>query len=834
MPEASHPADAKDTGRQAPPGVGGDAADEAGVEGAGAGQPRRFRRLRERWQIPTVLIGAALFGVGIMTARTGAPVMDFTGALADAEALIARQEFDGALGLLNEEILLHLGDPAATPLDAQQFHLLRGDAIYRGQIAKGIDNPKNHQAVIDDYNEAERLRATLDPVRLAAYADSLISLGQDAEAVERIHRLPAGEAERRRRLLKKIIERNLASADSRYDMTLGLLTELATDQGLSDAERRWIVVKQTELRLHAGYVEEALGTLLRSMQRVGDLAGRDGAELYLLLARTYFELGRFTDALRQIDRVVEALPETDQLLGEAQTLTGRILQINGELQEARDRFTIVTSDFLATRTAAQALLGLAEVEAGLGNVAASLEAYERLVAGPAREPGRRDITPEIVVSSLLRQHNERFVREDFDNALNFAKLAESLRPNEATPPEALQAIAQTHRALGERLLGATRARPDQPVDLSAVDPVTRAEGRAHFSEAGAYFMRHARAVLLTDDLAFGDSLWHSGDSYDRAGELDRAIAAFSEFASGRPSDPRQPQALFRLAQAHMARGDFTVAARFFSELIDKNPNSGEGTRSHVPLAQCYLLDTSPGNDSEAERLLDAVISGHLISPDALEFKDALFELGRLHLRAGRFEAAIRRLTEAVDRFPEDREIDRLRFNLAESHRLSAAEIDASLQEAMPESRRRTLTGEREQRLRESLRLYELVRLTLEARDPRRMSELERLHLRNAMFYRADCAFDLGDFDTAIKLYDAAAQRYAADPASLVAMIQIVNAYVAQGAWREAATANERARQRLEELPEDVFKSPDLPLDRRHMERWLESSASLSARADAGK
>jgi hypothetical protein len=51
------------------------------------------------------------------------------------------------------------------------------------------------------------------------------------------------------------------------------------------------------------------------------------------------------------------------------------------------------------------------------------------------------------------------------------------------------------------------------------------------------------------------------------------------------------------------------------------------------------------------------------------------------------------------------------------------------------------------------------------------------------------------------------------------------------AWREAQTANERARQRLEQLPDSAFDQPALPLEPRHWERWFESTATLTARAD---
>jgi tetratricopeptide (TPR) repeat protein len=407
-------------------------------------------------------------------------------------------------------------------------------------------------------------------------------------------------------------------------------------------------------------------------------------------------------------------------------------------------------------------------------------------------------------------------------------LAESLYGESEVPPAVLLALGQTRRELGLKLLAPARVRDGEPPDLSKLDPVTRVEGRTHLLEAAGAYMRHARAMILTDDGAYGDSLWTAGACFDQAGELDRAIGVFSEFVAGRPSDPRRAGAELRLGFAHMARGDYTIAEQFFQGLVAAAPKTGEAAQAVVPLAQCYQLDENPDNDEEAERLLAGVIGGRSLEPEAVEFRNALVALGELKLRSGDFDEAIRRLAEAVERFPKDEEVDRLRYKLGEAYRKSAGAIDRAMGEAMPESQRRAAGKDRDDRLRAAMELYEQVHSALEARDGSKLSAMERLHLRNATFARADCAFDLGDYDAAIRLYDAAAQRYASDPSSLVAMIQIVNAYVAKGALREARTANERARQRLAQLPDSVFESGDLPLDRRRLEQWLESSARLSS------
>jgi len=220
-----------------------------------------------------------------------------------------------------------------------------------------------------------------------------------------------------------------------------------------------------------------------------------------------------------------------------------------------------------------------------------------------------------------------------------------------------------------------------------------------------------------------------------------------------------------------------------------------------------------------------------LTPEALEYREALFELGRLRLAQGRHEEAAARLREAVERYPEDPQIDMTRFHLAEALRLSARQMEETLREGMPLSQRRRIEQDQADRLAEAQRLYEAVRSRLERKPRDALTDLERLTLRNAYFYRADSAFDRGLFEDAIRLYDAAAQRYADEPASLVAMMQIVNSYITLERWPEARTANARARRRLEEIPDDALDAPDLPLDRRHWERWLESSERLTRRAE---
>jgi tetratricopeptide (TPR) repeat protein len=99
-------------------------------------------------------------------------------------------------------------------------------------------------------------------------------------------------------------------------------------------------------------------------------------------------------------------------------------------------------------------------------------------------------------------------------------------------------------------------------------------------------------------------------------------------------------------------------------------------------------------------------------------------------------------------------------------------------------------------------------------------DVDRLYLKLAHFYRADCIYDLGDFVEAIKLYDAAAFRYQDDPSALAAYVQIVNANCAIGKLDEAKSANERAKWMLRRMPPEAFADGSFSMPKAYWEQWL--------------
>src|SRR5207245_1964627 len=96
--------------------------------------------------------------------------------------------------------------------------------------------------------------------------------------------------------------------------------------------------------------------------------------------------------------------------------------------------------------------------------------------------------------------------------------------------------------------------------------------------------------------------------------------------------------------------DDAIAA--FQQNIFRYPNALASSKSAVPLAQAYVAK-GPDFYGKAELTLQSVLDNPLITPEAAEFKQSLFDLAQLYYRTNRFEEAVAKLEELTDRYPTD-------------------------------------------------------------------------------------------------------------------------------------------------------------------------------------
>ena len=334
------------------------------------------------------------------------------------------------------------------------------------------------------------------------------------------------------------------------------------------------------------------------------------------------------------------------------------------------------------------------------------------------------------------------------------------------------------------------------------------------------------SVSVEDNEQHGESLWRAAVNYDNAQKWSKAIRVYDQYIQTRGNDPKRLRAISRLGKAYMASDQYQSALTQFQLLVDDAPRSPETFSSLTSMARCQ---SRLGMDDEAIDTLNMVIGDHeAITPDSQEYRDALVELGRLHHKLGEKDAthyarAIELLTEAVQRYGDTDQGPTLRFLLADANRRSVPELDVQIASTQSHSTQLSLQDERRDRLEQAQVLYNQAISGLEAKRAANggyLEPLEQLYRRNAYFYQADCAYDRRVFEQAIQLYNTAANNFSDDPASLVALVQIVNANCELGRFQDAKIANIAARRHLERIPEEAFEDQNLPMKREHWEDWL--------------
>ncbi len=788
-----------------------------------------LRGKEDLWQMPTLLVGAGAVVLGVAMWIRGAPGPDFYGALDTVERRLELRQYDEALKELNDVIGPEMDEGEVSQDIWARFHTIRADALYLGQRIKEISLEENNQRIADEYTKALEINpSALNARRTSFYADTLLALGRVGEVESLLDHIGGNFADRRLRLLRSLIEHTLHQPTPDFERADALLTRIKQDTAADVHLRTWAIARQNEIRLSLGHNERVIDALLVEIQRLGGGDSADTAELFLLLGLAYLDRGDLPAARAQLTRAEALASAGAEIGGRIQVAMARIAQTEGDLEDARDRFAIVTERHHVSPAGSWGMMGLGETESDLGRHPESIEAYNALAHRVREGSGVAGVTAGQAANSTEQRYTLHFAASNYALALKYAELAEQMYGPAQVPMDVIERIADTHRRSAAELLGINPDDPGAFVELDRVDSLTMEQARSHYFQAGEYYHRHAQEAIVLDAQRAGDALWHAADSFDRAGDIELAIKFFKDFVQTQPADARLAESRYRLARAYQARGECELAIEVFEELIAAQPNSAPAARSRVPLAQCLLQTEDEENHARAKRELETVLDGGIFAPDSVQFRDALVELGRMYRKSGNQAQAMVRLREALERYPDDPDSTMLRFDLADSYRESAADIRESLREAMPQSERSENIALREERLADALTLYQRVREELSIIDDRRVTDVQRQMLRNSTFYRGDCAFQLQDYESAIRYYDTAAQRYARDPASLTAMVQIVNCYVALDKTREAETAHQRARSRLEELPEDVWNTGQLPMSRDHWERWLEASVILDA------
>lgn len=785
---------------------------------------------REIWQVPTLGISVAALIIGLTITALHRPTPDYDALMAGAERRIEARRYVEALDVLNDKLGPLLDRSSFTPEYRRRFHTLRARALALGQAELAVRQEANDRNIVSEYREAERQGAALRPQDAFFLGQAYLGLGQIEPALTRADAMPATERPKRHELYRMAISQPDVHTPGGREQLIDFVTRFVSDPTLGINDRAWAELHRARVLAATNDYAGVVDRLLRSYPQWAQAAPERRAALSIELGAAQLELGDM-EAARASLELGEKLAETQSTeRGQAIVMLGRLDELSGRPMDARDRYQRVLRELGWAKAAQAARLGLAEVYAAEGEADLALDLFQEAIAELHDNGPGGGVDAAVLESALLMQHQAQASAGHMAEALRYARMAERVSDDERSAALVL-ALADANAAMADELIEKAGGQADGHADRILLDAATREEVRMHLRSAGGYYALHADLLTL-DEEAFERSTWRSAVSFDRAGDLDLAEQKLTTFVTAISESPMRAEARYRLGRIYQARNRHSAAEEAFRSLIEdaNNPDTGKGVgpfalQAYVPLAETLLSDADPDNDREAMVLLERVLSGGLVGPTSEEYRTALVELGTLHYRGGQYVQAIERLREALARYEGERKEQQIRFRLADAFRLEGERIGTALTQAMPGSERRELQRMREERLRTAIEQFEYARDGLELiRDP---SASEREALRSAYFFLGACAYDLEDYELAVKHYAAAHAKYSNDPAALVPLIQIVSARLQQGEMALARAANERAQRLYQSFPDTVWADSSLPMTRDDWQRWFQASERLA-------
>jgi tetratricopeptide (TPR) repeat protein len=771
----------------------------------------RSTKLSQLWQAPLLLVSVGLFVYAAWLFIDPKPGLTVDQKIDVAAAYLQHQRPEAAIQQLNR---LLTTDKLDHPHEAR-VHLMLAEALDAGQKLLNVSIPANYQRMIEQTQLAMGLGAKPTEAIYQRLGESYEALNKPTEALANYRQAMALDPKMTPALQKKVIDLQIAAGED--GAAQASIDQYLKNDRIADAERGWAMRQQARLLVDQQKYVEAQ-RLLKGALPLSDDPVEQGAVHYWL-GYCAWKQGDDDQADRLLRVAREQLRVGHPLDADACYVLGRIAQQRNKPKEAESFYQIILTSHPDAPTGPLALLGRATCRIMQGQDDAGMHDLQLLTSQINARPERASIKPQ-VLDGLTHAVSLLSAKEHYRDALEV--MNDQLALNNEPPSDFYAQLIDLYDHRAQQL----------QASLPQANEAEKAQYNRDIldltDKAGDACVALSRSLVMRNDGGYGQALWRGVGYYDKAGDMPRLISSLQLFIAQRPDDPLAPEAMLRLGQAYQAAGDFDKAIDAFQRNEVRYPQSLAASKSAVPLAKAYI---AKGRDfyPRAETVLLSVFNNPALTPDAEEFKQALFDLGQLYYRTGRYEEAVMRLEEWTKRYPNEPRIPRMTFMMADSYRKSAAALGGQDSDALASASKTagaasaaadkaSVEKARTDRLTKAKALFDKTVELYRASPPQ--DDLDKLYEKLSGFYRADCVYDLGDYEAAIKLYDAAAFRYQDDASALAAYVQIVNAYCALGKFQQAKAANERAKWLLQRMPSDAFDHGQFTLSKEYWQQWL--------------
>ncbi|MEM9658907.1 MAG: tetratricopeptide repeat protein, partial [Planctomycetota bacterium] len=461
----------------------------------------------------------------------------------------------------------------------------------------------------------------------------------------------------------------------------------------------------------------------------------------------------------------------------------------GKPEEALALYNRAARQFGDSPEGVAAALAEADLELDALRLEQAVAGYRRVVES-MRNPAASSnpLLPASVFRKRMVEAHQRFIAEqDFEDALTLVDLLESVFSH----LECVQLRAKTHDAWGRSL--AEAALREDPWNATEVNRGSR----FHFRAAGRSFEDLARlrfaSRFFTDDLMSAAESYFAGQGYASAA---RVLREYLQHEARR----RNARALLLLGRSLLARNEPEKAIHALAECAEMHPRDAAVYQARLEQARAHR---QLGEFEKAEQQLLKNLVGDTLTPDSMEWRDSLFALGRLMFDAGRYDAAISRLEEAVARYPDADEFLLAKYTIARSHHNASAEPARRLREAKTENERQKNRSQLEHYLTRAHDTYVDVQRRLALNGLSEGNTLHHTLLRNCYMMQGSVLFELRQFEKARQAFANVVTYYQHEPFVLEAFVQIANCSRRLDDPVKAKANIAQAMLKLKELPTDA-------------------------------
>ena len=322
------------------------------------------------------------------------------------------------------------------------------------------------------------------------------------------------------------------------------------------------------------------------------------------------------------------------------------------------------------------------------------------------------------------------------------------------------------------------------------------EARDKFRLSGQNYAVFAQHELTSR--RYAELLWASAENYRLGTDYLKAIPAYREYLKNEIM-LRQPETFAWLGQMYFDLDMLDESIKTFEEYLKLYP-------AHPRLHEVRLIKSYAHREKqeleEAKTLLLENLSGTL-APQAAEYRDSIYALGKIYYDTGDREKAIATLEDAVFLHPDAPQAASAYYMAAQSYLKRVDEEQKLLQAANRAGVREQATLEMQRARQAALDHFQTTRKLLGDREQLiPLSSAEQTKQMVCYFEIAKLELLLGRLEEALESYNLAQNRFQERPETLDALIQVALIYRRLGKNDQAKETIQKGEVLLQKLTEN--------------------------------